>query len=121
MTITAQSCDTAIICLHRNEVQRIMSTAFQRWYREHDNLRRAAEARLTVKRNATKRCLRHWRALAQAQRAHREWRLERLRLASEQRQRRLLVAWQVVAGLLAEHNRLVKSRWVVGREGCVDR
>ncbi|PNW78263.1 hypothetical protein CHLRE_09g404500v5 [Chlamydomonas reinhardtii] len=93
----------------RNEVQRIMSTAFQRWYREHDNLRRAAEARLTVKRNATKRCLRHWRALAQAQRAHREWRLERLRLASEQRQRRLLVAWQVVAGLLAEHNRLVKS------------
>ncbi|KAG2450986.1 hypothetical protein HYH02_004258 [Chlamydomonas schloesseri] len=93
----------------RNEVHRLMSTAFQRWYREHDRLRRAEEARLTVRRNATRRCIRHWRALAQAQHAHREWQLERLRLAGEQRRRRLLVAWQVVAGLLAEHNRLVQA------------
>ncbi|GLC68585.1 hypothetical protein PLESTF_000711300 [Pleodorina starrii] len=93
----------------RNEVQRIMGTAIRHLRREHDSTRRAADARRVVQCGAARRCLRHWKALGRARQVHHEWRAQRVRLAAVQRTRRLLTAWQLVACLHAEHQRLVHS------------
>ncbi|GLI66401.1 hypothetical protein VaNZ11_010162 [Volvox africanus] len=91
----------------RNEVHRLMVAAVRQLRREHDHARRAAEGRRVVQGGAARRCLRHWKALGQARQAQDELRIQRLRVAAAQRIRRILMAWQLVACLHAEHERLV--------------
>ncbi|EFJ51807.1 hypothetical protein VOLCADRAFT_87353 [Volvox carteri f. nagariensis] len=105
--VASRKLKAACQSIMRNEVKRVMVSALRQLRREHDNARRAAEGRRAVERGAARRCLRHWKALGQARQAQDEWRAQRLQLVTAQRTRRVMTAWQLVACLHAEHERLV--------------